>query len=230
MGRRFGGGDGVAFLLSRRLLTGVVKSAKLVVARELEMRDGLAEGQVMCARFRTRVIMREGSRAMIAELDCRTWECADCGPKLVAWWGNRFQQLARMGTQFGVNVCRVKKELRSLLVKLRRAGRQYISALTDAGWSVFHQAFRGTASRLDSAQLVAAWEAVLPQLKSGGEARCMTSSRRIPAGDEEPEWQVIGRTTLSLDEINHRLRDAGHQRVVTMGQSFPASLARRILE
>lgn len=187
----------------------------------------------MCHCFHGKVVVCDHGRAMIAELNCKTWACPECGPKRREGWRVRLEALSKMDDAFERTICSTKLEFRALVARLRRAGCEFVKAITDAGYEVFHQAFRGNRQTpADSSRWMGAEEmlsvatAVLGRLKHQRGVRCMTASAGVPYGERpvKSEWTVAARTGLSIEEMNRRVQASGHHRVLRPGKLFSSDL------
>lgn len=192
----------------------------------------------MCQSFHSKAVVCNGSRAVVAELSCKCWNCPDCGPRRLAAWRSRIEALAGMDTDFERTVCRTRLEYRALVARLRRAGCEFVKATTDEGWEVFHQAFRGNRQTeaepsrwMDGAAMLAAAECALGRLRHSPEIRCMTASAGVPRPEKSdaPRWQVLARTRLTFDELNRRVKSAGWDRLILPGRLFPVRLVESLV-
>ena len=187
----------------------------------------------MCHCFHGKVVVCDHGRAMIAELNCKTWSCPDCGPKRREGWRQRLEALSKMDTAFERTVCSTKLEFRALVARLRRAGCEFVKAITAAGYEVFHQAFRGNRQTdsdpsrwMGADEMLEAATAVLDRLKHQQGVRCMTASAGVPYGERPVKsgWTVAARTGLSIEEMNRRVQASGYQRVLRPGKMFSSDM------
>lgn len=184
----------------------------------------------MCYSFHHKVVVVHDSQAIAGEINCKRWNCKECGPKRAKEWLERFKMFSEESVNFEITYCKNEKERNALTQRLARNKIHFITIRVGDSFEVVHtpipenrQYKPDRSTWMKHSKMLENVRLILQRAMKDGLSIRITASTGVPKVKQKPKkWVLVTQTPISIEEMNRRL--AKHfETSIYLGVPFSAS-------